>query len=62
MSEKVKLERFADPYKRCCQCGAWVDGIDGLATGPLVVLPEPTADDIAWAKDTLSRSPAKEQP
>lgn len=30
--------RFADPYKRCTACGAWVDGV--LDTdGPMIVVP-----------------------
>lgn len=29
---------FADPYKKCLQCGAWVDGaLD--APGPLILVP-----------------------
>lgn len=29
---------FADPYKKCLQCGRWIDGtLD--APGPLILLP-----------------------
>jgi hypothetical protein len=30
--------KFADPYKKCLQCGEWIDGyLD--ATGPLILTP-----------------------
>jgi hypothetical protein len=29
---------YADPYKKCCTCGAWIDGaLDG--PGPLILVP-----------------------
>lgn len=33
-----EIQRFADPYKRCRTCKAWVDAVE-YVLGPIKVLP-----------------------
>jgi hypothetical protein len=30
---------FSDPYKKCCHCGQWIDGVLDKPEGPLIVVP-----------------------
>ncbi len=46
--------KFADPYKRCRSCGAWVDGVEEVRRGPGENIPcrhETSYDDVcpSWS-------------